>query len=55
MNIEKRLDTLIEKMDKLTAIGDKLSFYASCQAGLGDKSKGGLALLGRGDLTIPKS
>ena len=37
------------------AIDDKLSRFASCQAGLGDKSRGDLALLGRGDLTIPKS
>ena len=36
-------------------IGDKLRLPVSCQAGLGDKSRGGLARFGRGNLTIPKS
>ncbi len=36
-------------------IGDKLRLKSSCQVGLGDKSRDGLALLGRGDLIIPRS
>jgi len=36
-------------------IGDKLRLRTSCQEGKGDKSRGGLTLLGRRDLTIPKS
>ncbi|NJR47252.1 MAG: hypothetical protein HC775_16725 [Hyellaceae cyanobacterium CSU_1_1] len=34
-------------------IGDKLSLKASCQEGIGDKLRGGLARFGRGDLTTP--
>ena len=39
----------------LLLIGDKLSLYASCQAGKGEKLRVGLARFGRKDLTIPKS
>lgn len=38
-----------------TPIGDKLSLNPLFQEGQGDKLRGGLTRLGRGDLTIPKS
>ena len=55
INLYVRYGSIEEQREQVLTIGDKLSFYASCQAGLGDKLRGGLALLGRGDLTIPKS
>ena len=36
-------------------IGDNLSLKANCQEGKGDRSRGGLARLGRRRLTILKS
>ena len=64
MNNADDLDSLVsqlsakekaELVQKLLGIGDKLRLPVSCQAGLGDKSRGGLARFGRGNLTIPKS
>jgi hypothetical protein len=43
------------RMLKIPTTGDKSCLTTGCQAGLGDKSRGGLARFGRGDLTIPKS
>ena len=40
---------------KVSCIGDKLRLSASCQEGLGDRLRRGLARFGRVDLTIPKS
>ena len=50
---DKRLSSIARQT--IETIGDKLSSKGSCQAGLGDKSRVGLARFGRGDLTIPKS
>ena len=40
---------------KLLAIGDKLRLSAICQAGVGDKSRGGFRRFERRDLRMPKS